>query len=247
MGNVSERVALTDLKRTKFEMVKDDIKEIPGQQLKNKVILPKTLTRIRALKDLKGENGFLIKAGDLGGYIESETNLSHFGTSWVHPDAVVYGNSEVKDDAQLMDSSILRYKSTLKDKAIVDGASIVQSSSIVMGTAQVRNSVLNGNVVVGAKAVISNTPQVLKNTRIFGCSFIKKVNHAMFFELPVPMTFTVTIHDEIQTAITVNEKPYIFVGTKDERMIDQLFPKQEHKDIFMLNYHFFEELVSMSV
>ena len=37
------------------------------------------LHRIRALKDFAD-----VKAGDLGGYVESEDNLSHEGNCWVY-------------------------------------------------------------------------------------------------------------------------------------------------------------------
>ena len=43
-----------------------------------KVIGGKTLFRIRALRSFGG-----IKAGDLGGFIENERNLSHGGNAWV--------------------------------------------------------------------------------------------------------------------------------------------------------------------
>lgn len=48
----------------------------------------KTLHRIKALCDF-GD----VKAGDLGGYIESESNLSHDGSAWV------YGNAQICCDA----------------------------------------------------------------------------------------------------------------------------------------------------
>ncbi len=44
------------------------------------------LHRIRALRDFGS-----VHAGDLGGFIESEDNLSHDGTCWVHFGAWVYG------------------------------------------------------------------------------------------------------------------------------------------------------------
>lgn len=45
-----------------------------------------TLYRIRALRDIPA---FDVKAGDLGGYIEKEENLSHDGN------ARVYGNADI--------------------------------------------------------------------------------------------------------------------------------------------------------
>ena len=46
------------------------------------VIVDKTLFRIRALRSF-GD----IKAGDLGGFIENERNLSHTGSAWVRGEA----------------------------------------------------------------------------------------------------------------------------------------------------------------
>ena len=48
------------------------------------------LHRIRALKDFAN-----VKAGELGGWIESERNLSHEGNCWVSEDARVSGNAWV--------------------------------------------------------------------------------------------------------------------------------------------------------
>jgi len=74
----------------------------------------KPLFRVVALRDSS-----FAKAGELGGYIEGETNLSHegdcwvsgnarvygdarvYGNAWVGGDARVYGNAEVSGDAQV--------------------------------------------------------------------------------------------------------------------------------------------------
>ena len=40
-----------------------------------------------------------IKAGDAGGWVESESNLSQEGSAWIDQGAVVFGKSVVKDDA----------------------------------------------------------------------------------------------------------------------------------------------------
>jgi hypothetical protein len=41
----------------------------------------------------------IVKAGDLGGFIESEANLSEFGDAWVFDNARVSGNARVFGDA----------------------------------------------------------------------------------------------------------------------------------------------------
>ena len=53
-------------------------------------VFGKTLFRIRALVDFS-----FVKAGDVGGWIEEEGNLSQSGNAWVYGDARVYGNAEV--------------------------------------------------------------------------------------------------------------------------------------------------------
>ncbi|AEC16406.1 phage related protein [Gallibacterium anatis UMN179] len=50
------------------------------------------LYRIQALKDLP-EIG--VKAGDLGGWIEDESNLSQDGNARVSGDLEVYGNAKI--------------------------------------------------------------------------------------------------------------------------------------------------------
>ncbi len=64
----------------------------------------RTLKRIRALVAI----GSLVAAGELGGYIESEDNLSQvYGDAWVsgnarvYGDAWVYGNAQVYGDARV--------------------------------------------------------------------------------------------------------------------------------------------------
>ena len=51
------------------------------------------LRRIRAVRNF-GD----VKAGDLGGFVQSEMNLSHEGLAWISDDACVYGNARVYGD-----------------------------------------------------------------------------------------------------------------------------------------------------
>ena len=52
--------------------------------------LGRTLFRIKALISFGN-----VKAGELGGYIEKEGNLSHEGNAWVYGDAKVYGDADI--------------------------------------------------------------------------------------------------------------------------------------------------------
>jgi len=55
-----------------------------------------TLRRIEALRDFG-----IVKSGDLGGWVESENNLSHNGNCWIYNDALVSGDAKVFDDARV--------------------------------------------------------------------------------------------------------------------------------------------------
>lgn len=60
----------------------------------------RTLHRIRALADF-GD----VKAGELGGWIEKEENLSHNGNAWVYGDAQVCNNARVYGNAGIFKTS----------------------------------------------------------------------------------------------------------------------------------------------
>ena len=55
-----------------------------------------TLHRIKSLKSFSD-----VKEGDLGGWIEKESNLSQEGDAWVFDDAQVSGDARVCGDAQV--------------------------------------------------------------------------------------------------------------------------------------------------
>lgn len=56
----------------------------------------RTLHRIKAVRDFGN-----VKARELGGWIEKESNLSHSGNCWVYDEGEVYDNAEVCDDANI--------------------------------------------------------------------------------------------------------------------------------------------------
>jgi len=61
-----------------------------------------TLHRIRALRDF-GD----VRTGDLGGWVESEHNLSHEGNCWLYDDAKAYDGAWLAGEAKAYDSAEL--------------------------------------------------------------------------------------------------------------------------------------------
>ena len=60
------------------------------------------LHQIQAVRDLPSLS---VKAGDIGGWIENKYNLSQSGDCWVFPDAQVYGEAFVYENAGIYDES----------------------------------------------------------------------------------------------------------------------------------------------
>ena len=101
----------------KFELTTDSIKE-------NGV----TLYRIKSLIDF-GD----VKAGDLGGYVEKEENLSQYGDAWVYGDVHVRGNAWVSGDARVRDNAHVFDKAWVSDNACVRGDARVGGNARVSG------------------------------------------------------------------------------------------------------------------
>ena len=62
----------------------------------------KKLYRIKALVSFG-----VVVAGQLGGYVESERNLSQSGNAWVSDDAQVYGDARVYGDAWVRSCAVI--------------------------------------------------------------------------------------------------------------------------------------------
>lgn len=58
------------------------------------------LHRIRVLVDIPAHG---VKAGDVGGWIQCEENLSQKGSAWISDEALVFGNARVYDDAVILE------------------------------------------------------------------------------------------------------------------------------------------------
>ena len=93
------------------------------------------LHRIRALKDF-GD----VKKGDIGGYVQSEHNLSHDGNCWIYDDAKCMDDSRMYNNSTMFDNSIMFDNSRMFDNSMVYDNSIMLDNSEMFG-----NSILKNN------------------------------------------------------------------------------------------------------
>ena len=105
----------------KYELT-DEIKYVAGYEL----------YRIRALRDFSD-----VKAGDFGGYIWKEDNLSHEGNCWVYDDAKVYGYAEVSENAKLSKYTHVNGYAKVYGNARLSGVIYIYGHSHVYGDSHV--------------------------------------------------------------------------------------------------------------
>lgn len=123
-----------------------------------------TLRQIRALRSFGN-----VHKGEIGGWVQDEKNLSHYGTCWVTDDAKVYENARVLGNAKVFGNSW------------VFGNACVNKNARVFESARVfGNAIVSDNAMVYGNAKISKNAEVYKNAIISGKSVIKDnsvINH----------------------------------------------------------------------
>lgn len=123
-----------------------------------------SLCRIRALKDF-GD----VKAGDLGGYIEKEKNLSHEGNCWVYEQAEVFHNATILDNAKIKDNARIFDNAEVGGNAeISDNADILDSAMISGNVKVYGNAEVGGNVKAYGEAQIYDNAKVYGNSEVYG-------------------------------------------------------------------------------
>lgn len=116
----------------------------------------KILHRIRAVRDIPEQN---VKAGDLGGWLETEENLSHDSAAWVTGEAWVMGRAYVTDSTLVTDSAHVMGAALVTDSARVMGEARVSGKARVTGKAWVM-----GTACVTGKACVSGNARVMKSS-----------------------------------------------------------------------------------
>ena len=123
----------------------------------------RNLRRIRALKSFRTINNIRVNEGDLGGYIETENNLSESGVCWVGQRATVEGNAQVQDNAFVGEDARLEDRAVAYGDAVIVGESLLTNNGRVGG-----NSILIGNNTVSDRAHIHGSIEIRGGCTIAG-------------------------------------------------------------------------------
>ena len=104
------------------------------------------LHRIQAMRDFGG-----VQKGDLGGWVESEENLSHDGDCWIFDNGEVYGNGRVSGNGKVSGNG------RVYDNGWVFGDGKVFGNGEVYGNGRVSDDGwVFGNAKIGFNAYISS-------------------------------------------------------------------------------------------
>lgn len=105
--------------------------------------------RIQALRDFSD-----VKKGDLGGFVESEDNLSQDGNCWIYDNAqaveksMVVGDACLRDCAKMYDSSILRGKAQLRGCAQMYHYSCLSDNAVAIDADIAGFADIAGDVII---------------------------------------------------------------------------------------------------
>ena len=170
------------------------------------VIFGRTLHRIKAIISFGS-----VSAGDIGGWIEKEENLTQYGDAWVSGNANVYGNARVSGDAMV------------SGNANVSGDAWVSGNANVYGNARVSgDAMVSGNANVSGDAMVSGNAWVSGDAHIMWISKIGRRND----------TVTFMRSKELKIIVSVG----CFKGTIDEfeEKVKQTHGENEHAQAYFL-------------
>ena len=130
------------------------------------------LHRIRATRSIPKWN---VKKGDIGGWIETEKNLSQDGDAWVFGDAWVSGKARVFGDAQVSGNARVSGDAWVFGNARVSGDAQVFGDAWVSGEAQVFGDAwVSGDAQVFGDAWVSGNAQVSGNACVSGYAWVSE-------------------------------------------------------------------------
>ena len=156
----------------------DETKTISGNTILHRIVATRTFTLAC---------GLTIPEGDVGGWIEKESNLSD--NAWVFGDAQVYGNALVcdnalvYDDARVSGNAQVYGNAEVSDHAQVSGDAQIYDNARVYGDVQVSGDAeVAGSAVVCGDAQISGKAQVAGNAEVCGDALVMSVSDYIVFK-----------------------------------------------------------------
>lgn len=128
-----------------------------------------------------------LKTGQLGGWIEKESNLPNefvhpenpMMGAWVFNEAVVKNNAEISEKAQAFDHSIIEDNATIGNRAhIFDNAKLSQNSCVAWDAQIMQDAVISGKAKIFGyskifgQSIVTGNCMIFESSQVFGKSVI---------------------------------------------------------------------------
>ena len=125
--------------------------------------------RIQAVRDFAD-----IRKGTIGGYVETEENLSHEGNCWIYDNAAACGKSRVHGDAIIYDEAIIADNALVSGSAKVHDEALVKENASVLGQAELQGmSTVGGSAIVCGRCLICDESVVSGDTVLADCLLVQ--------------------------------------------------------------------------
>lgn len=157
--------------RPKYKILYDQEKEVEVNSTEADGRIMIKVYRIQSLRSF-GK----IKKGALGGYIQSEENLSHEGNCWVYANCYVGMNAQVLDNATVrgagsyvIDSAKVYDNAVISDDSQVTGNAQVFGNSMVTDRCHVDdNAIICDNAIIKDRTYVGDNVKVQDNALLIG-------------------------------------------------------------------------------
>ena len=124
----------------------------------------RTLYRIRALKDFAD-----VKKGKLGGWVQTEDNLSQKGNCWI------YNNAKCMDNARMYDNSIMFDRSEMHDNTIMYDYSRMYGNSAMYGYSRMLDyTTMYGNSEMHDYSKMCDNSEMHEGSKMYNNSIISE-------------------------------------------------------------------------
>jgi len=166
------------------------------------------LHRIQALREINDN----VSAGDLGGYVESEANLSFEpgDCAWIYDNAICCGDAYVANHSELHDCAIAC------DSAYITNAAVMLEASRAEDDSYLSCAMLTDHARISGMAMVQSIPGDGDNAPTIGGS--------------------VTMYGKIIGDVMVTGKTVILSGeTVENRTVDGLMIKDGTRSVFRSN------------
>ena len=124
------------------------------------------LHRIRALRDVGAE----VKAGDLGGFVENENNLSSEpgDNAWIYEDAIAAGDAYVDQNSNLRGKAVACDQAYISHNALLAGNSRAEDAAYICGGVLLDGARCSGGSMVLPSPDTHNVPVLSGECAVYG-------------------------------------------------------------------------------